>query len=356
MAAVDLVNVSVDLGDERVLRDVTLTVPDGELLAIVGPSGSGKTTALRVVAGLAEASAGAVWINGVDVTAAPPATRNVGMVFQQPALFPHRNVRRNVSFPLEVRHEEAAEIRRRVDAEVRALHLEDLLLKRPNHLSRGEAQLVQIARAMVRVPTVLLLDEPFATLDPELKRRMRAEIGLLQRGYAVTTLMTTNDPQDVAALPDRLMVLDAGRVAQLGTRQEVHRSPATLNAAMTTGVLATIPVMVEADGSGFWLVRRDQAGGPPLRIRAGASSLADRLGDELLLGIRPEDVTVEEGGQLSGRVERIVPGSPTMVWIEVAGHGLWVRAPDLAIDVGDRVTARLDRSLLFDQTSGHSIT
>jgi ABC-type sugar transport system ATPase subunit len=356
MGAVDIVNVSVELGGERVLRDILVCVADGELLAIVGPSGSGKTTMLRVVAGLARAAAGMVRIDGRDVTSAPPATRNVGMVFQQPALLPKQTVRRNVSFPLEVRREEVAEIRRRVDAEVRALHLEELLLKRPIHLSRGEAQLVQIARAMVRVPTVLLLDEPFAALGFELKHRMRAEIGVLQRGYGVTTLMTTNDPADVAALPDRLVVLDSGRIAQIGTTAGIHRAPTTLNAAMTTGVLATIPVTVEADRAGFWLVRDDPDGGLPLRLSASMPSLADRVGDEIVLGIRPEHVRVSIGGQLRGRVNRIVPGSPSTILCEVAGRNVWVRAPDVHPEVGDVVDIRLDRSALFDLTSGYAIT
>ncbi len=355
MGAVDLVHVSVDIGGERVLRDVSIDVPDGELVAIVGPSGSGKTTALRVVAGLAAASAGTVRIGGADVTGEPPAARDVGMVFQQPALFPNRNVRRNVSFPLEVRRQAVAEIRRRVEAEVRALHIEELLLRRPAQLSRGEAQMVQIARALVRVPTVLLLDEPFAALDAELRRRMRVEVGILQRGYGVTTLMTTNDPADVAALPDRIVVLDRGRIVQVGAHSEIHRSPATLNAAMTTGALSTIPVTVEADRDGFWLVRSDPAGGRAVRVRAWTPSLADRVGEKVMLGVRPDDVAIAAGGQLRGRVERVVPGAPPTVSCDIAGRPLWVRATKARVEVGDVIDLRLDHSSLFDATSGHAI-
>ncbi len=356
MVAVTLDHVSVDFESERALHDVTLEVEDGELLAIVGPSGSGKTTLLRAVAGLTEVRSGTVRFDGVDVTRLEPAARNVGMVFQEPALFPHRNVRRNVAFPLEVRHEEAEEIRRRVNAEVRALHLEQLLLRRPGELSRGESQLVQIARAMVRTPALLLLDEPFITLDESLKVRMRAEIGLLQEGYRVTTLMTTNDPADVVSLPHRLAVIEQGRLAQLAPRADVHRSPATLNAAMSTGQMSTIPVTIARDASGFRLVRRHPAGGSDLVLAVGGSGLADRVGERVTLGIRPEDVAIVGVGDLTATVERVVPGSPPTIWCDVAGCNLVMRSPGPSVDVGDTIELRVDRSTLFDETSGYAIT
>ena len=353
MGAVELDAVSVDLNEGTILQDVSFVAAPGELVGIVGPSGSGKTTVLRTVAGLVPLAHGRVLIDGQDVTAWPPSDRNTGMVFQEPALFPHRNVRRNVSFPLEVRKQHVEEIRRRVNAEVRALRIEELLLRTPSQLSKGEEQLVQIARAMVRSPGVLLLDEPFANLDATLKVRMRAEIGLLQRGYGVTTLMTTNDPSDAASLPDRLVVIEAGHVVQIGTWAEVHRGPVTLDAAMSTGVVSTIAVTVQADGGGFVLV----APGPDgFRLRAHTPALADRVGDQVLFGVRPEDVSIDPAGDVVARVERVVPGSPPTTWCTVAGATVWMLDDDTAAERGAEIRLALEHPLLFDPTSGYTIT
>jgi len=252
MAAVSLTDLSVVLGRQTVLQDITLRVPDRAFVAIVGPSGTGKSTLLRTIAGLVSAAAGSVHFDDVDVTRMKPAQRDVGMVFQTPALLPNRNVRRNVQFPLELRKEAADSIRERVDAEARAMHIEHLLRRNPAHLSRGEQQLVQIARTMVRAPRVLLLDEPFAPLDEHLRSRMRSEIEVLQQGYGVTTLMATNDPTDAMALATMLVVLDGSpaAVVQFGTPDDLHAEPATLDVAMATGSLRTIPVRVGRDGDG----------------------------------------------------------------------------------------------------------
>ena len=224
------------------LQGVDLAVLDGEMMAVVGRSGAGKTTLLRAIAGLDQVTGGAVLMDGVDVTASEPGERDVAMVFQFPHLLPHRNVGRNVAFPLEVRHQTLEEIRARVGAEARALHIESLLERSPRDLAAGEAQLVQIARALVRVPRVLLLDEPLARLDARVRERMRRELRMLQQGYGVTTIFTTNDPTEAMAMSDRLVVLDAGRVEQVGTPIDVYREPVSLLAAQLTGPLTTTTV------------------------------------------------------------------------------------------------------------------
>ena len=268
MASVELVRVSLRTGRVVRLDDVSLAVPNGDFVGVVGGSGSGKSTLLRAIAGLEQPTSGLIRIDGRDVTRATPGERDVGMVFQEPALLGHLSVRRNVSFPLDVRRRDADDIRRRVDAEVRALHIERLLVRRPDELSQGEQQMVQIARALVRVPRVLLLDEPFASLDEQLRHRMRAEIAMLQEGYGVTTLMSTNDPLDVMTLVSTLIVLDEGRLVQFGDTAWIRRSPASLPAAAATGPLSLVEMTVVADGRGFWLVRDDPAGGETVRIRA----------------------------------------------------------------------------------------
>ncbi len=188
MATVELDRVSLRTGGEWRLDDISVALSDGAFVGLVGGSGSGKTTLLRTIAGLERPTSGTIRIDGDDVTRSAPSERDVAMVFQQPALLGHLSVRRNVSFPLDVRRRDAEEIRRRVDAEVRALHIEELLTRRPNELSHGEQQMVQVARALVRVPRVLLLDEPFAALDEPLRhrhaRRDRHAPGRLRRHHA----------------------------------------------------------------------------------------------------------------------------------------------------------------------------
>ena len=258
---------------------------------------------------------GRVLFDGEDMTDVKVANRDVSMVFQQPVMFPKRSVSRNVSFPLELRKQHADEIRRRVDAEVRAFHLEHLLNRNPGSLSRGEAQLVQIARAMVRTPRVLLLDEPLATLDDQTGRRMRSELRMLQEGYGVTTLMTTNDPNDAMQMPRRLAVLHDGRVVQVGEPSAVYRSPATLDAALATGECWSVPVVIEADREGFWLVRRAPAveaaaaRNRPAFAIAWAPALADWVGAEVSMMLRPADLTVVNSGSVVARVMRLCPVS-----------------------------------------------
>lgn len=287
MARVVLHDLTVEHHDRRsraatvALDRIDLDIGDGELVAVIGPSGSGKTTLLRAIAGL-DAAAGTILMDADDVTALPPSERDVAMVFQFPHLLPHRTVGRNVAFPLEVRRETIAEIRTRVSAEARALHIETLLGRSPQELSAGEAQLVQIARALVRVPRVLLLDEPLARLDAHVRERMRRELRLLQRGYGVTTILTTNDPVEAMAMADQLVVLDAGRVVQAGPPLDVHREPASLLVAQLTGALDTAMVEVTADSDGYWLR------GPEGVERAWRPSLAAHVGGWVVRGVRPD--------------------------------------------------------------------
>jgi ABC-type sugar transport system ATPase subunit len=274
-------------------------------------------------------------------------------------LFAHRSVERNVSFPLELRRQHIDEIRRRVGAEVRALHLEHLLERPSGTLSRGEAQLVQIARAMVRLPNVLLLDEPLATLDDSTRRRMQGELSLLQDGYGVTTMMATNDADDAMRMATRLVVLGAGRVVQVGTPAEVRRSPATFDAAVSTGECWQIRARVEAGQEGFWLVRDGRpvgtsSAGTSFRHRAWAPALADRVGEEVIVGLRPHDVAVAADGPVPAMVTRVIPGQSTTLVCDVAGCPVGVHT-DVRAAVGDAIRLRIDRLTVFDASSGFAI-
>ena len=356
MATVELDRVSLRTGGEWRLDDISVALPDGAFVGLVGGSGSGKTTLLRTIAGLERPTSGTIRIDGDDVTRSAPSERDVAMVFQQPALLGHLSVRRNVSFPLDVRRRDAEEIRRRVDAEVRALHIEELLTRRPNELSHGEQQMVQVARALVRVPRVLLLDEPFAALDEPLRHHMRAEIAMLQDGYGVTTLMSTNDPLDVATLTPLLIVLDEGRLVQFGETSWIRRSPATLLAAATTGAVSLIDMTVVAEGGGFWLVRDDPAGGERVRIRAWAPSLARYVGSLVTVGVRPENLVVSDNGSIPAVVERRLPIPAGGVHCVVAGTPLTATTKGLDVASGDLVRLRVDQPIVFDRLTGAAVT
>lgn len=356
MASVDLQRVTLRSGRTTRLSDVTMSIGDGEFVGIVGASGSGKTSLLRSIAGLDRIDGGIVRLGGRDVTRATPGDRNVGMVFQSPALIGHLSARRNVSFPLEIRQLDSQEIRKRVDAEVRALHIEQLMDREPSTLSVGEQQMVQIARALVRVPAVMLLDEPFASLDDQLRSRMRAEIAMLQSGYGVTTLMATNDSADVEALTGRVVVLDDGRLLQAGETAAVRRSPANLIAAVATGPLSLIDMTVIADQRGYWLVREDPAGGEMIRIRSWAPGLARYTGTIVTVGARPEDIEIADSGSVPAVVDRTAQFGSGGISCTVAGARMTVSPPaGRRLAVGDRVRLRFTHHVAFDRVDERRI-
>ena len=356
MATVDFDHVTVRSGSTTRLHDVTMSISDGALVAVVGGSGSGKTSLLRAVAGLDRIERGAIRLDGRDITRLTPAERQVGMVFQSPALIGHLSARRNVSFPLDVRRIAAEEIRQRVDAEVRALHIEALMEREPSTLSVGEQQMVQIARALVRVPTVLLLDEPFASLDDRLRRRMRAELAMLQSGYGVTTLMTTNDSADVETLAGVVAVLDDGRLVQYGETAVVRRSPVNLLAAVATGPLSLIEMTVIAEQRGFWLVREDPAGGELVRIRSWASGLTTYVGTKVTVGVRPEDVEIGGTGTIPAIVDRTPHLGAGGVSCIVAGARVSATAPlGRRPAIGTAVRLRLHQHMVFDRVGDRAI-
>ncbi len=298
---------------------VTVEVAEGELLAVVGPSGSGKSTLLRLIAGLETPDAGTVVIGGRDVTGDPPARRDVAMVFQSFALFPHLDIEANIGFGLEARGVPAAQRAERVRAVAERLELDDLLVRRPAQLSGGERQRVALARGLVGEPRVLLLDEPLSNLDAQLRGRARAELRRIQRATGVTMVHVTHDQAEALTLGDRVAVLEAGRLAQVGKPDALYDHPADVFVARFLGT----PPMNLVPGT-------DAA---PLGITA--------LPDEIV-GFRPEHVRVTEGTvpPVTARVELVERAGHDVVTHLVIGE-LRVAARDLGLREGATTQVRV---------------
>jgi multiple sugar transport system ATP-binding protein len=296
------------------LTGLSLDVADGELLVLVGPSGSGKTTALRIVAGLETPTRGRVRIGPRDVTDLPPQARDLAMVFQGHALYPHLTVRQNLEFALRLGHTPAAVIRERVDAVARTLGLESLFGRRPAELSGGQRQRVALARAMVRQPAAFLLDEPLSNLDPQLRIETRVELARMHRQLGATMLYVTHDQEEALTLADRVAVLRQGRLQQVAPPLELYQRPAN---AFVAGFIGS-PAM-----NFFRAVSRSRDG--QLRLESSlfslplaGLSLAD--GTPLLVGIRPQDLEPAESDRADtvGRVELIQPlGSQRLVTLQL---------------------------------------
>lgn len=320
-------------GGIEALGGIDLAVLDGEFLAIVGPSGSGKSTLLRVVAGLESPSGGTLWIGGSRADGLAPRERDAAMVFQDPAPFPHLSVFENLAFGLRARSFPKAEIRPRVEETAALLGLADCLGRKPAALSGGQRQRVVLGRALARRPGLLLLDEPFSSLDAPLRASIRADLSDLHRRLGTTTLFVTHDQAEALALGDRVAVLDRGRLAQVGTPSEVHDRPASraVGAFLGSPPMSFLPAHLVGD-----IERRDAAHE---------------------VGIRPEDVHLSapegEPSGLLATVTRLEPrGHETIATLDLRGHGLAARLPaSRRIAVGERVAVRLDlaRASWFDR-------
>ena len=225
MSGVTLRNLVKSYGELKAVDDVSLTVSDGELLALLGPSGCGKTTTLRAIAGFVQPTSGAVLFGERDVTSVPVHKRSVGMVFQGYALFPHLNVAKNVEFGLKVRGRDRQHVRDRVAKMLEWVQLAALAERRPRELSGGQQQRVALARAMAIEPEVLLLDEPFSALDAKLRLQMRTEIRQLQREAGITSVFVTHDQDEAMAIADRIGVMNQGRLEQLGSAEDLYKRP-----------------------------------------------------------------------------------------------------------------------------------
>ncbi|HVQ88873.1 MAG TPA: sn-glycerol-3-phosphate ABC transporter ATP-binding protein UgpC [Actinomycetes bacterium] len=298
MAGVRLVGVSkVFDGGAPAVNDVSIDVADGEFVVLVGPSGCGKSTLLRIVAGLEEVTAGEVWIGEREVTDLDPKDRDIAMVFQNYALYPHMTVRQNIGFGLRLRKQPKAESAERVDEVAKLLGIEDLLDRKPGQLSGGERQRVAMGRALVREPQALLMDEPLSNLDAKLRVQVRAELNRIHARLGTTTLYVTHDQIEAMTLGDRVAVMRDGVLQQLDTPRVLFHEPTNVFVASFMGspAMNLTEVDVQRNGDGIQLMLGDQ----PLPAPTNAD-LSDYLGGPIIVGVRPTDLAEPLDGQHLG--------------------------------------------------------
>ncbi len=315
------------------LRPLEVQVEDGEFLVLVGPSGCGKSTLLRLIAGLETPTAGRIHLGGVDVTGLAPQDRDLAMVFQTYALYPHMSVRQNLGYGLHVRGMDRTTIAARVADIAQTLGLDSLLDRRPAQLSGGQRQRVALGRAIVRRPQAFLLDEPLSNLDPSLRAQARAELRRLHRTLGITTLYVTHDQEEALTLGGRVAVMRDGAIEQIAAPREVYARPANTFVA------------------GF-------VGAPPMNLLP-ASLIGIAAPQAAVAGIRPQDVVLDDAGRLRATVDLVEPRGPDVVLhlrleapdapplLAVVGEG---RVPDAGAVV--RIELPLSRLHLFDGTTG----
>lgn len=367
MTSVQLEHVRVVYGDDEVVRDVSFTVDAGELAVLVGPSGSGKTTLLRAMTGYAPVEAGRVLFGGRDVTYLPPGDRDIAMVFQNLALYPHLTVRENWEFPLKAVKLDKAERESRVQSVSTMLQMGPLLHRLPHELSGGQKQRVAMGRALVRQPQLFLLDEPLGALDAKLRVEARSAFKALQRELGITTIYVTHDQIEAQALGTKIVVLNDGVVQQVGAPEEIYDRPGN---RFVAGLFGSPPMnFLDAQ-----LVATDSA--TEVRGRNVAVPLPDGIAKQVsraatsssvILGVRPETIRIsrdESQGAMAGRVYLSEPsGSQVVIDVQTGNDMLRVRAghddamaQSLQIDERVFLSIRPETIHIFDDRSGISLT
>jgi multiple sugar transport system ATP-binding protein len=358
MADVALRSVVKRFDEVEAVRSIDLDIPNNEFVVLVGPSGCGKSTTLRMIAGLEEVTSGDILIDGELVNDLPPKDRDIAMVFQNYALYPHMTAYENMSFGLRLRKTAKAEIRQRVEHAARILDITDLLDRRPKALSGGQRQRVAMGRAIVRNPKVFLFDEPLSNLDAKLRVQMRTEIKRVHQKVKTTTVYVTHDQVEAMTLADRVVVMNKGRIEQIGPPQELYHHPRTRFVAGFIGSPAMnfIPCRLERSGAGLNVRVSDAIILPVPATRAPRYQAV--VGKELILGLRPEHVTEPRRGDdgadccFAVALDVVEPmGMETMVFFTVNGAELCGRVdPASAKGPGEsmRLCANVEHMHLID--------
>jgi iron(III) transport system ATP-binding protein len=323
-AGVDIERLNLSFGDTHVLKGIDLSIEPGEFFAFLGPSGSGKSTLLRAIAGFGPTPKGRILIGGEEIAHLPPWKRNVGMVFQSYALWPHMTVRKNVAFGLEERKVPAREIVSRVDAALEMVGLLDLADRRPAQLSGGQQQRIALARTIVVEPRVLLLDEPLSNLDANLRVQMRRELRELQQKLQLTTIFVTHDQEEANTTSDRMAVLNDGVIQQVGTPMELYDNPDNLFVATFLGTANVLSGVVEDAGGGAQFNAADGLRIPVDSVERGSRSLM----------FRPQNVVIAAADRRADAGNVRIPG--TVRHIEFLGsiirYGVSIGADTVLVD------------------------
>ena len=356
MASVRLDNLCKNFGAVRAVDGVSLEIPDGELMVLVGPSGCGKSTLLRLVAGLEEATSGGIFLDDREVSRVKPQDRDVAMVFQNYALFPHLNVEQNMAFSLKFRKVAKPEIRLRVAEAAEVLGLAGLLRRKPAELSGGQRQRVALGRAMVCKPKVFLLDEPLSNLDARMRAGMRAEIAELHRRLGTTMIFVTHDQTEAMTLGQRLCVLDLGQVMQTGSPMDLYRRPAHrfVGDFIGTPGMNFVRGRLEDRDGGLAFV----GSGDGLALGLGGD-LAKHAGGEVEMGIRPENISLAAGAcDAMGTVQGCETlGHESLLRVRCGDHELVVRVPGAGAGGLAKVGLRFDLNAAawFNAATGQAL-
>ncbi len=315
MAFLDLTNIRKIYNDQTAVEDFNLQVERGEFVSFLGPSGCGKTTTLRMIAGFETPSTGTIHLEGRDITNTPPNQRHVGMVFQSYALFPNMTVGENIGFGLTLRKQPKEKVQQRAAELLNLIHLPDKGKQYPYQLSGGQQQRVALARALAIEPHVLLLDEPLSALDAKIRVELRQEIRRIQQHLGITTIYVTHDQEEALSLSDRIVVMSAGKMEQVGTPFEIYNFPTTSFAASFVGQLNLIPVIATDPAAG-----RCEFNGQSLKV---GQTIKAAKGATTRLAIRPEELNLgnaEDMNMLQGKVESVnFLGSVVRTRVDIGG-------------------------------------
>ncbi|MDL2217762.1 sn-glycerol-3-phosphate ABC transporter ATP-binding protein UgpC [Christensenellaceae bacterium OttesenSCG-928-M15] len=367
MASISLKNIQkIYPGNVMAVDDFNLEIDDREFIILVGPSGCGKSTTLRMIAGLEEISGGELLIDGRLVNDVPPKDRDIAMVFQNYALYPHMTVFKNMAFGLELRKTPKEEIKRRVNEAAAILDIEKLLNRKPKALSGGQRQRVALGRAMVRNPAVFLLDEPLSNLDAKLRASMRTELIKLHQKLETTFIYVTHDQTEAMTMGDRIVVMKDGLIQQVDTPQNLYDHPVNTFVAGFIGSpqMNFIDGMLEKDDKGYYIAVEDLRFYIP-RERA-SSKLGEYIGRGVSLGIRPEDISNVPGGfeeeghavaQAQVELSELM-GSEVYLYLNCRETSLIARVSSAtSAKAGANITIAMDmkKAHLFDKESGHSL-
>ena len=340
MTDISLQNLKKSFGDTKVIHDLSIDIKDGELIVIVGPSGCGKSTLLRMIAGLEDANEGNILIDGKKVNSLEPMERNIAMVFQNYALYPHMSVFDNMAYGLKIAKVPKDEINSRVQNAAKILEIQDYLERKPNQLSGGQRQRVAMGRAIVRNPVAFLFDEPLSNLDAKLRVQMRLEIKKLQTQLKTTSLFVTHDQVEAMTLADRMIVMNEGNVEHIGTPLEVYTKPKTLFTAQFIGSPAMNILKGECRNNTVTFLNKSS-----LKINS-------KFNGKVNVGLRPEDFKIDDNGFIKLNVELVeLVGSDTLIHGKLDGSEEVLIASIQGV-INDNLNGK-SINLSFDETKLH---